>query len=471
MNHILPPADQPPRRPSSSSLGVIALTVGLLVSLLLNGTLGVLYQDERARVRALEAQVEEQQRSIDDLRTKLGSSDATDPIDAIAEVVARLRGLGFKETVEPDILTAAGLQERVRSLFREGNSRDEFDATQRVLEVLGVIEAGAPLWDRFVAAHEEQVAGFYDSKEGALVVAGGDAADPSPFTRVVLAHELTHALTDQHFDLGRLDRLRDRGRDDAASAYLALVEGDATVLMLEYLRTGLNGDEQAAATLEQGAASTEAFGRLPRFIQEGLLFPYTAGVAFAEALRARGGLALVDRAYEDPPSSTEQILHPERYMDRRDDPVEVNMPALRRALGAGWRRSIDGEIGELDLRMIADIQIASGGLSARDAARAAEGWDGGAYQALSSSDGTLVAILTEWDSVSEAREALELFQRWLPARFGNRGAQMEVSGSGRGWLAEDGAAGIVARDGTRLIIVLGPSEEPVRNARAAFGGV
>src|SRR5688572_28609093 len=98
---------------------------------------------------------------------------------------------------------------------------------------------------------------------------------------------------------------------------------------------------------------------MPRFLREVLLFPYTEGLEFVRALYNRGGFSEVDRAYRDPPASTEQILHPSRYLDTRDDPVAVALPDVARTLGTGWDELAGGGVGELDVRVMVDEFLSS----------------------------------------------------------------------------------------------------------------
>jgi hypothetical protein len=134
-------------------------------------------------------------------------------------------------------------------------------------------------------------------------------------------------------------------------------------------------------------------------------------------------------------------------------------------MGAGWTPIDDGGVGELDVRLIVDQFLPQ-----EDAERAAAGWDGGRYAAADSDKGTVVAALTVWDSDAESREATSTLSRWLPARFGNRGSDFRLSGAvGRGWESPDGA-GAVLRDGSRILLILGPDRASVEKARGAFSG-
>lgn len=452
-------------------MGIVALTVALLVSLALNGVVGVRYRHAEERIDALERQVLLQHDALEALRERGdGGGGGGDPLAEIRAVVEGLRGLEFERRVKADVVTQAQLSDRIERLFRGETSRREFEASRQVLVALGVVDPDLDLWEAFIAVHQEQVGGFYDSKKRALVVGARDARNPSPYTRFILAHEYTHALTDQHFDLGRLDRLQEQRRYDAASAWRALVEGDASLVQGLYLQQVLSLDEQLEVAAEAGKAPRAEFDRLPAFLQASLLSPYLDGLAFVQALDANGGSEAIDRAYEDPPVSTEQILHPFKYFER-EEPMEVSVPDVRARLGRDTWRTIDnGELGELDLRLLGDEPYASGGLSSRDAEAAAEGWDGGAYVGLRSSRGdVVVAMLTAWDSESEAREAQNLFGQWLPLRYGNIGDPIDAGPTGSGWRGRDGT-GMVLRAGDRVAFLFGPDEDTVRRARAAFEG-
>jgi hypothetical protein len=445
--------------------GVVVLAGALVLSLLLNATIGILYQDQRAQNRTLEDR-------IANLEREQGSGTRAGARNAIAEIAAdveRLRGLRFKREVKPELLSAAALQRRVGNLFDEDNSRPDFENTQRVLEVIGVIEEDLPLWERFVDAHEEQVGGFYDEQAQELVVLAEDGENISPFSRILLAHELTHALTDQHFGLAKGTRLARRGEEDASAAFLALTEGDATLLMTRYAQEVLTADELAAAQIEQLELSTSALDRLPVFLQRSLQFPYVEGLAFAQALYERGGNEAIDRAYRDPPASTEQILHPQQYIDGAEAPVAPALDGVGDALGAAWRRIDRGEVGEIDLRLLGDIQTASGGLTEQESRLAAEGWAGGRYVAYARGAQTVVAMRIAYDSDTEATEAAESYADWLPLRYGNVGSPFDAGGDGRGWRGRSGA-GMVVRSGDEIAIILGPKVRTVRDARAGLTG-
>lgn len=451
-----------PPGPSRPAL-IGGLAVALAVSLAVNAIVALRIKDESDQQARLRTQVTQLQAEVDALRRRDPAAAGT-VLERIASAVAQIRELEFKKEVEAQVLSAAQLRDRVEKQFSTDNPREEIDELDKVLTAFGLVGPQQNLYEILLGVQTEQIAGFYDTKTKKLVV-GGNANNPTPLDRVLLAHEYTHALTDQQFDLTRFDELTEKRKDDEALAYLALVEGDATVLMGTYAQQFLTPSELREFFAESTQASTEALDKAPSVIRRSLLFPYEQGVVFVRALMDGGGIGAVDRAYGDPPTSTEQILHVTKYTGTRDEPTAVTVPNLARVLGKGWKNFDGGGIGEFDIRLLVDEFLTRG-----DAEQAGEGWDGGRFAAAESASGVLVSALTAWDSESEAREATDILGRWLPDRFGNKGKDMRLSGvSGRGWESADGA-GVVLRDGSRVVLIIGPDRVTVERARTGFPG-
>ncbi|MCA1830052.1 MAG: hypothetical protein LC663_00850 [Actinobacteria bacterium] len=448
-----------PQPRARGRLGVILLVATLVLSLAANAFLGVRYRDQRSDLKDLRARIAR-------LESPAPSVGISPIIQQIIADVARIRQLAFKKPVPPEVLSLDAFRERVRTEVMAQIDRHKLEVSERVLVELGVIPTGYDLVDAEVNVQLEQVAGFYDDNTKKLVVPAEDAENPSPLTRETLAHEYTHALTDQYFNLGRLDALQSSGRDDRALAFLSLVEGDAEAVRTRYVQTVFTQDDRDRADEEAQSVPATRFEAAPKFLQDVLVFPYTYGTAFVNTLIERGGFAAVDAAYRDPPSSSEQIIHPERYFGRRDLPVNVSMPNLGAALGAGWSPLDSGDVGEFDLQLIG--QYGGEGLSLQDARAAAEGWDGGRYVALSSGTRTVVGILTAWDSGPESAQAAALYARWLPLRFNNDGSSFRA-GKAQGWAGPAGA-GEVSEAGGKVLILLGAARSDLDRARAAFKG-
>jgi hypothetical protein len=337
-------------------------------------------------------------------------------IRVVESDVERLRGLRFRRPVP---VTVESPSKVAAQLLRELDSdTDKADVRRqgRALALLGEVPASTDLYQLLRSVQAESVLGFYvpgkPPAKGRLYVRSDHGLDP--FTRFVLSHELTHAVTDQHYDLTLADRLESANASDRAAAYSGLLEGDATVTMQRYFERVLSPDEQATAAQVAASQSTAKMDAAPAAVREYLEFPYSAGAAFVNALYRRGGWDAVNRAYRDPPTSTEQLLHPERYLDRRDQPQTLHVPDLHAALGSGWRQGTHTEWGEFDARVLLESAF-----PVTTAERAAAGWDGGELRTFERGKRTAMVLRTVWDSPGEAGENCTAMSRWATVRFGS----------------------------------------------------
>jgi hypothetical protein len=237
--------------------------------------------------------------------------------------------------------------------------------------------------------------------------------------KTVMAHELTHALQDQHFDLMRFDKWP-KGDGDRESAIHALIEGDATALMIDYLMKpmGRSVTQIPKALLDQMNSQTNAPGMevinsAPNAIRESLIFPYSYGMGFAYQLLKDRGWEGVSQAYKNLPQSSEQILHYEKYATN-EMPVKVELADAAGVLGKGWKRvnfDINGEFGYY-LTLVEFI--------AKDGARkASEGWGGdqfALYENAAKTKTTLVH-LSAWDTEKEAEEFFSAYNERTAKRY------------------------------------------------------
>ena len=318
------------------------------------------------------------------------------PFDVIARRVEALRELRFDRMPQPLRVTPEqsrreGLEEFDRSYPPARRRADE-----TILKRLGLIEPDDGLRELAASMFGEGVAGYYDPRSERLRVVSGAATGTRVLAEMVLAHELTHALEDQEYELDP-DELT--GGDDRALARLALIEGTATVLMYAYAERHFTAEETLGGVLASAFAPT---GDLPPFLQAQTLFPYVGGEAFVRRLRerARGGWELVDVAWRHrPPSSTEQIMHPDAYFDA-DEPARVELNA-KAVLGGGWQRAAAGTWGELQTREL--LARAGGGGSGA----AAAGWGGDRYELWRSGGEDALVMRWRWDSPKDADEFAE----------------------------------------------------------------
>ena len=315
----------------------------------------------------------------------------------IEREVERLRGLKFLHPVDYHEIPRTELPAILRQKLAQQVPDQEFETAGMALAALGVLPTGIDLKKTYLALLGEQIGAFYDQHEKGLFTFTGQPLTAST-NRVIMAHELTHALEDQHFDLSRLP-IEAKGNDDRVLAATALVEGDATLVMNLYMA----GDLSATALREAlGSALTTDVRQLaaaPRYLRETLLFPYLRGQEFCNILYAHGGWAALDGAFKDPPSSSAQVLHPELYFaDPREEPVEIRLPDPEID---GQKPAEDNVLGEFGARQLFADRL-------HDKARAEEaaaGWRGDRYLVYHSPAGTSYG----WKVACRDREAAKRF--------------------------------------------------------------
>lgn len=350
----------------------------------------------------------------------------------LIRITEETRGLDFIEPPSIKVVTPEELAVLVREDVEE--NIEDIDVDQALYRLLGLIDGDTELLDLYTGVLGEQVAGFYDSETAELVVPLR-ADEFGALERSTIVHELTHALTDQHFDFGAVyEAMIDEERFDEAAAYQSVIEGDAVLTELAYLRD-LPVEEQREVIQESLAVESTALDAAPRFFRESLIFPYVQGQVFMDRLFQLEGRAGIDQAYANPPVSTEQIITPEDY--RRDEPVEVELPELA---PDGYQLEYDGVWGELSFELMFN-QVLGGRPDAAD------GWGGDGYQVYF--DGNRVALVLRWvgDTSEDATEMESALLDYLDAIAGPE-AEPEEGGS----VVEP--FGWVSRAGDRIDLVM-----------------
>lgn len=320
--------------------------------------------------------------------------------EVLAEVAA-IRQLPARRKVGVEIKGREEILGYVRSRLEEEEKIRPLGLQERLWKRLGMYPASRDLRTDLLAVLKAQIGGYYDPFRDTFVVADWiDAA----FQDQVLAHELTHALQDQNFDLERF--LQPIPEDqDRELAMQALAEGDGTAVMMEFAlkAQGMHfkdvGDPVALMQLgiAMGGDGEMAFpAETPELLKEMLLFPYAYGAAFVQHALQRGSWAKVDGAYRELPASTEQILHPEKYFATRDEPRRVRareVPAAK-ALGEPGFRTVLGQYGTyLWLKRL---------LPQGEAASASAGWDGDEVALFGVAGAETVVWASVWDDAAEA---------------------------------------------------------------------
>jgi hypothetical protein len=365
----------------------------------------------------------------------------TERVDEVARDVERVRELEFDRLPRVQLVS---VEEAGRAALGELDHqvpRHRQRVEERLLVMLGLLPPDVRLRELVGKALTEEVAGYYIPRTGTMALVRGAGLDGF-VGEVALAHELTHALEDQRFGIephGSSGFLRDR-----AVAEAALREGSATLAMVEYVALTQAGVEELPQALRRrlleqlDELALPASSGLPRYVREGLVFPYAAGAVFVSRLQSRDGWAAVDRAFaEDPPVSSEQIMHPRKF-EEGERPVRVRLGDVGAALPAGARLEARGDLGEFDTAQW--LRDANG---RRRSEEAAAGWGGSAFELWALPGGDEVLVMAwAWDSPRDAREFAAA-------------AELSVERLGGAGAVNGGNEGVVT-------VVLAPSESLAR---------
>jgi len=300
------------------------------------------------------------------------TSAASGSIDAFVPEAMRFveshRGHKFKHTVKVQHLSDQAFSNRVIELQRR--DRASFDRQAKVLRALGLIPPGVDPDKAMEELLGGGVLGFYDPTTKELQVRGNSA---TVCVKHVVVHELTHAMQDQWFSL---NVQTSSGNDDADTAYVTLVEGDAVRIESAYIATLSAKDQQALNTQCGGGPPPSD---VPQVLVELLSFPYVVGPAFTRAILQAQGQKGLDAAFRNHPAASSQVLHPDRFING-DKPQSLPDP---RADGQVFDR---GTIGELGFDILLHDLVQTGALSSAQFDAATKGWAGDRYVAWSQGD-------------------------------------------------------------------------------------
>lgn len=329
---------------------------------------------------------------------------------AILKETSEIRELAILRPVRSGAQSRTQIERMIVRNLNKQTTPGEMHASEVTLKKLGLVPPEFKYRPFVVKLLAEQVAGYYDPKARRFYLADWiDLEGQKP----VMAHELTHALQDQHFNLSRFEKWP-KGDSDAELAAHALIEGDATLLMTLYMARNPLVALAFIRSLGGSNMASEQIKQAPRALRETLVFPYEEGSEWATEVYKRGGWSSVSAAYAKLPLSSEQILHPEKYFEY-EPPVKVVLPDVRTLLGSGWRR-IDSDVnGEWTFYLILD-QFLNASAESR---RAAAGWAGDRYALYKGSKPGDVVILqlTAWDTPNDAREFFDAYAKRTWRRY------------------------------------------------------
>jgi hypothetical protein len=358
---------------------------------------------------------------------------------------SELRELSILRSVKSGAQSRREIERMIVKNLDTDTTPAEMHAAEALLKVFGLAPKEFAYRTFLIKLLTEQVAGYYDPKAQQFYLADWIEFEGQ---KPVMAHELTHALQDQHFNLKRFENWP-KGDSDAELAAHALIEGDATLAMTLYMAKNplvalafirsLGGDE-----------ATEQFKQAPRALRESLLFPYEEGSAWATQVYKRGGWEMVSRAFTTLPQSSEQILHADKYFSY-EVPQKLALPDFKSVLGPTWKR-IDYDVnGEWGNYLILDQFLNDATISKR----ASAGWGGDRFALYETGkpDEFFVAQLTAWDTPLDAQEFFDAYAKRTAKRY--RDAQELSSSPDRiEWQTSTGGVAMELR-GSRVAIVEG----------------
>jgi hypothetical protein len=363
-----------------------------------------------------------------DLHAKAATSPAAEgkgefmaAADQVLSDMSGLLDLPVKQPLKKSLRTREQIREYLVREQAEDRTPNERYAEERALEAFGLIPKGFPLDSFLLDLLTDQVAGLYDPKTQEFYIADWiDVADQ----KSVMAHELTHALDDQYFHIDAWSKAA-RPDDDAEFARDSVIEGSALAAMIDYMlreqkmsvRDLPDLGALMQASVDEQVKKEEMLAKAPLFLRDSLLFPYLTGAVFTQQfLKAKSGWSDFHEVFENPPASSQQIMHPELYLTGVK-PLPVALPKFETAALAGYAPLYENVLGEFGLN-----ELLKQFLGADVANRVSPGWAGDRYGVLESADKKrlkLVFVL-RLDGESDATQLFSAYSSLLVKKYSGR---------------------------------------------------
>jgi hypothetical protein len=378
-------------------------------------------------------------------------------IAAMEQDLSTITGLPFTRRVPYAVINKEQLRRYLEQRIKEAIKPAELRAEELTLKMLGLVPADFDLRQNTVDLMTEQAAAFYDYNKKKLFILEGTTKGAEE--RIALVHELAHALADQHFRLGKYIHEGSHS-DDGATARLAVMEGQASWLMTAYMSKLSGGPaevpEQMLELMSQGIASSAAqypvYSKAPAYIRESLVFPYSGGMLFQDAIYRKMGKDSFAEVFRNPPASTQQILHPDRYLTHTasKNPAPPAIPHAHTL-----RVLAQGNLGEFDYRVLLNQHAGPD-----EGIAAAAHLSGSSYELLEYKHGRspVLAFASAWDSDESAQKFFDLYRSVLKGKW----KTLEISSDAPSSIAGRGDSGYfrVWRTGATVNHIEG-SESPL----------
>jgi hypothetical protein len=418
----------------------------------------------------------------------------------VLKETSEIRELAIINPVKSGAQSRLQIERMLVKKLDEQMTDEEMHATELILRKFGLVPEGFEYRPFIIKLLTEQVAGYYDAKSREFYLADWLELEGQ---KPVMAHELTHALQDQHFGLKRFEKWPE-GESDSRLAAHALIEGDATLAMTIYMARNPLVALAFTRSLTAMGSSSKLFNESPRALRDTLIFPYSQGVEWATEVYKRGGWKMVSAAFGKLPQSSEHILHPEKYF-AYEAPVKVTLPDLTDILNehrkqgkavskqqtangkrlktrtrggsaknpapgtrhptpgdrpspSKWKRIEYDVNGEWGYYLILDQFLNS----SSESKRAAAGWGGDRYAVYRGPDDRLLLMhASEWDTANEAEEFFNAYVKRTAFRYPGATDVSETETATRGtlrrWQTAEGGVFIELR-GSRVLVLEGIPE-------------
>jgi hypothetical protein len=348
---------------------------------------------------------------------KANNSEFAAAADEVLQQVSQITGLKLITPLKKTLRSRDEIRAYViREMDDEKNPAERYGETKSA-EAFGLIPKGFNLDNFMVDLLTEQIAGLYDPKAREFYIADWI---PLKDQRMVMAHELTHALQDQHFQIETWVKAA-RPNDDAELAREAVLEGSAMAAMVDYLLEGTGQNVEDLPAIDPSVfagdlSKTPQLLAAPQFLKDALIFPYSAGLKFSAAILKLGGWNGLSAVFAKPPLSTQQIMHPALYKLEKA-PAQITLPSIEKLLGPDWTKIDENVMGEFGWK-----EILKQFLGEQRATPPATAWDGDHYVLYEQKQTKRLVLvaLVRLDSEAHAVRFFDAYAEALQKKYGEK---------------------------------------------------
>jgi serine/threonine-protein kinase len=388
--------------------------------------------------------------SLEEVRTRVESG------------VPFLRHLIPKEEIQVKYRTRAQLAELIDAYLSRQQLRDQVFNAQALYRTLGILSADDDLEQISRSIVEQQVSALFDD-DGEVLYVLSDSPSFGGEEELAYAMAYMGGLQQQLFDIARMRRrASESGSLDQFRAVTAFIEADVYQIREGYTMTLLS--KERVAELNKPLADNP-LKAAPNVVRRAALFPQQAGFDFiASMFQSSGSWDGVDAVYAKPPVSTEQIIHPEKYLDS-EQPVIPELPELEDGMGKGWNLLSENTLGEFLLRTYLEEH-----LEQAQAGSAAAGWGGDRYALLAGPEGERVlALLINWDTSEDSDEFFEAYAVFAENKTEGNADAVTDDPSRRWWITQDQTL-LLTRSNSSTLLVIGKTRALVQRVLSVFSG-